>query len=183
MVLRSSLLLNSMLTNSEAWYGLTKSDIDELEDVDLFLMRKIFQVPFSCPKEIFYLETGCLPISYIIKSRRVMVLHSILHEDSDSMIYNFLQAQMENPVKGDWILDVKKNLEELKLNLEIEEIMVMSKLKFRKLVLEAVRAKAFSDLLELKSSHKKVKHISYEHFEMQEYLKSRSLYVKVILFP
>ena len=72
MVLRSSLLLNSMLTNSEAWYGLTKSDIDELEDVDLFLMRKIFQVPFSCPKEIFYLETGCLPISYIIKSRRVM---------------------------------------------------------------------------------------------------------------
>ena len=175
MVLRSSLLLNSMLTNSEAWYGLTKSDIDELEDVDLFLMRKIFQVPFSCPKEIFYLETGCLPISYIIKSRRVMFLHSILHEESDSMIYNFLQAQMENPVKGDWILDVKKNLEELKLNLKTEEIMVMSKMKFRKLVLEAVRSKAFGDLLELKNSHKKVKHISYEHFEMQKYLKSKSL--------
>ena len=104
-----------------------------------------------------------------------MFLHSILHEKSDSMIYNFLQAQMENPVKGDWILDVKKNLEELKLNLEIEETMVMSKLKFRKLVHEAVRSKAFSDLLELKNSHKKVKHISYDHFEMHKYFLSKCL--------
>ena len=75
MVLRSSLLINSNLTNSEAWYGLTSSDIETLEWNDLYLLRKIFEVPFSCPKEMLYLENGCLPISYIIVSRRLMYLH------------------------------------------------------------------------------------------------------------
>ena len=175
MVLRNSLLINSMLTNSEAWYGLTKNDIEELESVDLFLMRKIFEVPFSCPKEMFYLETGCMPINYIIMSRRVMFFHSILHEEKDSMIYRFLKAQMENPDKGDWILDVKKNFEELNITESVEEIHNMSKLKFQKIVKKAVRAKSFSDLLKLKDSHTKVKNINFKNFEMQKYLKTKIL--------
>ena len=51
MVLRNSLLINSMLTNSEAWYGLTKNDIEELESVDLFLMRKILRFLFLVLKK------------------------------------------------------------------------------------------------------------------------------------
>ena len=53
MVLRNSLLVSSLLTNSEAWYGLTKQEIDTLESADLLLLRRIFEVPFSCPKEMF----------------------------------------------------------------------------------------------------------------------------------
>ena len=52
MTFRSTLLVNSILTNSDVWYGLTKSDIDALEWNDLNLLRKIFEVPFSCPKEM-----------------------------------------------------------------------------------------------------------------------------------
>ena len=61
-VLRDSLLVNSILTNSEAWYGLTKSDIELLESVDELLLRRILEVPSTCPKEMLYLEMGCLPI-------------------------------------------------------------------------------------------------------------------------
>ena len=70
-ILRNSLLINSVLTNSEAWYGLTKINVETLESVDVQLLRGIFEVPFSCPKEMVYLETGCLPISAIIVIRRI----------------------------------------------------------------------------------------------------------------
>ena len=44
-VLRESLLVNGILTNAESWYGLTKSDIEQLESVDEMLLRRILEVP------------------------------------------------------------------------------------------------------------------------------------------
>ena len=49
---RSSLLLNGILTNSEAWYGLRTSDVEKLEQVDEQLLRKILEVGKGCPKEM-----------------------------------------------------------------------------------------------------------------------------------
>ena len=50
------------------------------------------------------------------------------------MIFRFLQAQMLNPVKENLIIDVKKNLEELKITETIDEMKCMSKLRFQKIV-------------------------------------------------
>ena len=52
---------------------------------------------------------------------------------------------------------------------------MMSKFKFRKIVVHAVRTKTFHDLIKLKDSQSKVKHIVYDKFEMQKYLKSDAL--------
>ena len=60
--LRNSMLLNGILTNSEAWYGLTAEDIKQLEQVDEILLRKFLEAPFSTPKVMLYLETGTKPI-------------------------------------------------------------------------------------------------------------------------
>ena len=104
-----------------------------------------------------------------------MFFHSILHEEHTSMIYRFLQAQMQTPVKGDWIIDVRKNLEELEITDTVDQIQSMSKLKFQKMVNKAVRKNTFKVLTDVKNSHKKVKHIKFENLEMQKYLKSKFL--------
>ena len=106
-ILRNSLLINGILTNIEAWYGIAAGEIEILESVDLFLFRRIFEMSSSCPKEMFFLETGCLPISSIIVVRRLLFLHSILQEDPNSLIHIFFKSQLSNTVKGDWVLDVK----------------------------------------------------------------------------
>jgi hypothetical protein len=175
MVLRSTLLINSSLTNSEAWYGLTKSYIDSPEWNDLNLLRRIFEVPDFCPKEMLYLETGCLPVSYMIVIRRLMYLQYILHEDESSLIYKFFQSQLRTPLKGDWVLEVQKNLSEYKISTTFEEIKKMSEEKFKKQVKKAVRSKAFEDLIKVKNSHSKVKHIEYKEFKMANYLEPNTL--------
>ena len=74
MMLRESLLINGILTNTEIWYNLSKSEIEELENVDRLLFRRLMEVPLTTPSESFYLELGVLPISVIIKSRRINYL-------------------------------------------------------------------------------------------------------------
>ena len=52
-ILRNTLLVSSLLCNSEAWYNLTNSEVKLLESVDLMLLRKILN-----PKEIFIWSLG-----------------------------------------------------------------------------------------------------------------------------
>ena len=78
MILRESLLVSSMIHNSEAWYNITNREMDLLETVDLQFLRKVLNAPRSTPKEMLYLETGCVPFREIIRKRRILFLHYIL---------------------------------------------------------------------------------------------------------
>jgi hypothetical protein len=64
-ILRGSLLIHSILLNSEVWHGLSKADIKELEVVDQALLKRILQTPCSTPTPMIYLELGCISIRYI----------------------------------------------------------------------------------------------------------------------
>ena len=77
-VLQNALLISSVLSNSEVWYGLTKHDRELLEQVDEMWMRNLFSCSRNVSKDILYLELGLIPIPYIIKARRQMFLHHIL---------------------------------------------------------------------------------------------------------
>ena len=49
LILRASLLLNGILTNSKAWYGLKTADLENLEQIDEQLLRRILEVGRCCP--------------------------------------------------------------------------------------------------------------------------------------
>ena len=85
-LLRESLFLNGILYSSEAWYGLKKSEIEELEKVDRILLRSIFEVPQSAPTVSLYLESGCVQIRNILKARRVNFLHHLASLEKEEML-------------------------------------------------------------------------------------------------
>ena len=49
-ILRNSLLTSCMLSNSEAWYNITKAELSLLETVDVMLLRKILNAPCTMYK-------------------------------------------------------------------------------------------------------------------------------------
>ena len=118
---RESLLINGILPNSEAWYGLKASELEVLESVDELLMRRILEVPSTCPKEMLYLELGCLPIKYIVSTRRLLFLHYIINEDESSLISQVFKAPMNQPFKDDWYLAVIRDIQDFKLDLDIDK--------------------------------------------------------------
>ena len=175
LILRNSLFLSSFLFNSEAWYNVSPTDIDELEKVDAILLRKILECPESTPKEILYLELTCLPIRFILMSRRILFLQTILQESENSLMYRFFQAQHNNPTKGDWCQSVEKSLKDLDLNLSFSHVKLMKKEELQKLIKHACARSALEYLNNVKSRHSKVLHISHNSWRMQIYLKPNQI--------
>ena len=169
-ILRDSLLVSSMLSNSEAWYNVTEAELNLLETVDHMLLRKILKTPKSTPKEILYLELGCMPFRDIIRKRRLSFLHHILHEKSDSLLYRFFEKQLEKRTKKDWASTVLKDLETLEINVNFEDIKKMKKSTFDDLLRQSTEHKVFKDLEKLKLSHSKVDHLMHKSLQMRNYL-------------
>ena len=168
-VLRNSLFINPLLTNSECWYNLKKTEIETLEQLDEELLRKILETGKSTPKVMLYLEMGCVPIRFIIQKRRLMFLNYILNQPEDSLLYTFYKAQRANPVLGDWCLTVEEDLKELDLNLSQEELASLSKLSLQKLLRKQVDRKALDYLNNLKK--RKTSHIPHNELKLQPYLR------------
>ena len=151
---------------------MTTKEITELEMVDDLLLRRILAAHSKTPKELLYLETGNIPVRYILMARRINFLHYILNENEDSLLHNFFEAQLKSPVKGDWVLRVKKDLEELEINLTFLEISQTSKSDLKKIIREKVKSAAFRYLSELKLSHSKSRNIKHGELKLQTYLQS-----------
>ena len=177
-VLRESLLINGMLFNSEIWYGLTSSQLKELESVDKLLLRKLFDARFSTPTEALYLELGIVPLKYILQGRRLMFLHYLMNLDEDEMLYKFFSAQRNNPGRNDWIQTILQDINDLQLNMSIDEIKLCPRSKFKIIVREKCGTTAFKSLMVSKNSHSKLAQLSYSKLELQPYLKDGTLNCK-----
>ena len=176
-LLRNSLLINSLLTNSEAWHNLTETDIRNLEKVDENLLCKILETPISTPREMLYLELGVMPIRFIIKSRRLNFLKYIVSEPNDSLVHQVFDAQIKHPTRNDWGQSVLKDLSDIDLNMNMLEN--MTKTNLRKHIKNKLEVMAFNYLTEKKLRHKKVKKLNHSGLKMAEYLEPNNYNIKL----
>ena len=171
LLLRDSLLTSSMLSNSEAWYNITMNEMNLLETVDEIFLRRLLNAPKSTPKEMLYLELGCLPYRYLIQKRRLIFMSYIIQQDENSMIYRFFQAQKKDGTPKDWVTTVRKDLEKLNIDMNFDKIKLLRRSHLKKIECQKLEMKAMNDLEEKKLNHSKVKDIMHENFGMQKNLK------------
>ena len=96
--LRQAMLLNGILFNSEAWHSIDDKEIRKLEIVDEHLLRSLVQGHSKLPLEFLYLEAGATPIRFLISSRRLMYLQTILKRDNDELVKRIFSAKNVNLV-------------------------------------------------------------------------------------
>ena len=84
-----------------------------LESVDKSLLRGILKAHTKTPKEFLYLETGSIPLKWVISQRRLNYLKHILNRDSDELIKKVYLAPKEKPTRGDFVKLVENDLKEL----------------------------------------------------------------------
>ena len=134
MVLRSSLLLNSILLNSEAWGYLTHKNIRSLEQIDEDLLSRILECDRNTSNTFKYLELGIYPIRFEIMKRSIVFLQYILKQEESSMIFQVLKATIENPTKNDFGKTCSGYLKILDIQLSFKEMKEMSEWSFKKLL-------------------------------------------------
>ena len=97
-------------------------------------MRKLFNASSKTPVEFLYMETGKIPIRYILKSRRLMFWYDIVNRDEKSLLHKFYKAQKIKTVKNDWIEQLEKDKIDLEIDLDDKTVKQYSKRKFKKYV-------------------------------------------------
>ena len=115
--LRQAMLLNGILFNSEAWHNVSQNDLILLEKVDEALLRGLLNAHSKIPLEALFLETSCIPIRFIVASRRLMYLHTILQRSPDEMVRKVYDVQKVDTSPGDFYELVEEDNEMLGLNL------------------------------------------------------------------
>ena len=81
-----------------------------------------------------------------------MFLHYLLSRDENELVSQVLKAQMDDPIKGDWILTIKQELEDFDLNLCMETIKQLKKEKFKNIIKKACKKAAFKFLMQKKQA-------------------------------
>ena len=178
MALREAILVNGMLTNAEIWYSIKASEIKDLEEVDKLLIRRILEAPASACIESLYLEMGLIPLSIMIKARRVNYLHYLVNLNKSEMLYKVFETQWKYPGRGDWTEEVKVNLIELDINLSIDEMRKKSKNSFKRMVKIHTQEYTLAYLLKIKESHTKMENLHYTEIKLQNYLKNSEITVE-----
>ena len=175
--LREARLINGILTNADVWYSLQKCELDEIEEVDKMLLRRILAAPESTCIESLYLELGLIPIHVLLKARRVVYLHYLATQDEDEMLSKVFVSQWKYPVKDDWTEEARLNLKELDINLSLEEIKKKSADSFKRMVKIKAREYTLKYLLKLKGKHSKMDNLNYTELRLQNYLKDPEISV------
>ena len=171
-------ILNGVLTNGEIWYGITVAELKPLENLDVLLLRKIFNTQISVPTESLYLELGCLDIQTILKARRINYLHYILTTNNEGMLAKFFRVQWKYPSPGDWTEQVKVDLADFGMEIDLGQIRSKSTEAFKNLVKIKASDYAFYSYLENKEGHSKLDSLFYSKLATQEYLINTNLSAK-----
>ena len=175
-VLRESMLVETLLTCSEAWYNLTKTDMLQLEQVDKSLWCSLLEVSSTVPYDLVCLELGLEPLRYIIMKRKLIYLQHILKQKDSSLVKNFLNTQLIEPQKKDWAKTVQDNLKELEINYTMKEIEEMPKQTYKNIIKKRIKDFSLKYLLSKRNRRNgKGREIEYSKLAMQNYILSEDL--------
>ena len=162
------ILRGSILYAAECYYDLKEKELRIIERIEEKFMRNLLKTTTGCPIVQLYLELGQIPARYQIMKLRLLFLKSILHEKEDSRLSLFLNLQLEERKKGDWISTCLADLKSLSIYETLEEIKKIPKNQLKNQISKKIREQAFEYL---KSKQKKKgRGIKYLDFEMAEYL-------------
>ena len=119
------MLRSSILYASETYYNLKETELRQIERIEENYMRQLLKTNRGCHISQIYLELGQIPACFDIFEIRLYFLKDILNQEEDSLMFKFLQLQIQNPSKCDWASSCKENLKDLDLELSFDEIRTM----------------------------------------------------------
>ena len=77
-LMKEAILISGLLTNSESWIIITKTDLKQLEKPDIILQRNILSTSGNPSNCFMQLELVLIPVNYVIMQKSMKFLHYIM---------------------------------------------------------------------------------------------------------
>ena len=170
LLLYHALFISSVLFNAQAWRNFTENDFNELQKLQLRLLRNIVDAPKSISKSFLFLELGVLPIRYEIHRRQLTFMHHIVNLEPDDPVRALYEQMKCFPGERNWLNDVTHSAITYGVEIGEDKLRDISKESFKKEVKLAIQQYAFTKLKEECSSLTKTRNIQYDTYQPQKYL-------------
>ena len=170
-ILLNSLIRSIVLYGAEILHNITESEMRGIEQIEEDQKRNIFQVKtgIQVPIHLMYLELGQAPARFQVQRLILNILQYILQQKETSLLHK--NSPKTEPKKGDWVLEVSESLKSLGINLEFEEIKIMTRKCIRKLTKTKAFKAAFLDLKRKQENGSKGQTLRYgKSLAMADYL-------------
>jgi hypothetical protein len=167
LTLYNAVFLSAVLFNSQAWSNLKKSEFEQLAILQQKFLKRTVKAPSSSPCAATLLEFGALPIKCEIHIKQLNFLHHILLLDSDDPVAKMYIELKRFPYEMNWVNDVADLLKLYKLVETEDEIRLLSKRKWKKLVKQRVVESAFKALSQEASEMTKTSSLKYKKLHTQ----------------
>ena len=116
------MLLSVLTYNLEVSMNLTKKDLKQLDEVDCFLLKKMLNLSSKASRTLIDGELGIISVEFHLKQKRILYLHHLLSSETESLARDILNQMIQNPKYGDWLNEVKNDLQDFGLSNDLEEI-------------------------------------------------------------
>ena len=144
-------VLPMLLYNAETWMSISKSTLNELEDIQKRFYRCLMSVGSGCPIPSLYLETGGMLMSNRILLKKLLFLHHLATLPETSLakeVYN-LQTQLNLP-------GLVSECQEFLRDHELVDIQKFNKYQWKRKIKQIVLDKNKDDLIEMSRKYKKI---------------------------
>ena len=170
LLLYNCLLLAVILYNAQAWSNLTTTDLLLLQRVQLKFIKRMLHAPSSTSTPLTYLETGILTIEFEINVKQLCFLHHILTLPTEDPVHHLYQQQLMYQAQN-WGNEIAHLRKKYDLQETDDEIALLSKEEWKKLVKRKVRKYAFEKLCKEAENQKNFSNLpAYKDLIKQEYI-------------
>ena len=166
-LLYKSVYLQTVIFNCEAWDNLTKTDIHQLEILQMKYLKRMLQVPKATPNNIVMLELGVIPIEMEIKSRQLNFYHKILQLEESDPVKQAFEQEKRYPFEKNWANEIMETLSRFEIHESEEVIKAMPEQTWKNIYKKRIKEVAFKQLLEERL--KKGANLRYEKLSRRGY--------------
>ena len=158
--------------NSGAWNNITAVQMSKLRTVQLKFLKRIVHTPQSTANCFTFLEMGIVPIDFTIHINQLQFLYHILKLDEDDPVKMNYHQQGLFRYERNWYNEVTELRKKYEIVLTDEQIIELSKERWKIEVHSKVRKFALESLNKENAEKKKTGYLSpYTSFKPQEYFR------------
>ena len=136
--LHERITIPTLLNNAESW-TLNKTEVEELERVEIQALKALFKLPLQTPNTAVMFTFGTLYTKQRIDQIQLIFLHKIVNRPSEHWTNRMLLA-LQNLNIG-WSKSIKETLREYNLPLDLQEIKTIPQPEWKRRVRTSIEQK------------------------------------------
>lgn len=152
-------IVPAVFYNIETWTNFRKSDVKKMEKIQAKILKEINGMPKSTPYWGLINELNEVPIILLITYKRLMLYHNIMNSDEDRPAKKIVKYQEKSGHEKCWFGNLKKEGEDIGIEVTEERAKRMMKSEWKKEVKEKIERIVKKKTEEAKRSSRKMRFI------------------------